>query len=228
MNTDNKLLLTGTPLQNNLSELWSLLNFLAPEVFSSLGEFQSWFSFSEHVGQDQRKVLEAQRMEGLVSKLHSIISPYLLRREKKEVESDLPRKKEIVLYAQLAEEQRRLTQAYLDQTIETVLQQQSQKGNGAPVTGLNNQLMQLRKVCNHPDLLLGEFDESLEFPPLAKLREQCGKLQLLERVLERLKKNGHKALLFSQVRFCCPVNFACALLLCLGLGAAQELTWWGC
>lgn len=199
ISADNKLLLTGTPLQNQLTELWSLLNFLAPDVFANLGEFQSWFSFSEHVGNDDSKVIEAQRKEGLVSKLHRIISPYLLRREKKDVEYALPKKKEIVLYAQLAEEQRKLMQAYIDGTIESELQQRSRNGNNAAIRGLNNELMQLRKVCNHPDLLTSQFDQEPEFPSSETLMEQCGKLQLLERVLTRLRNNKHKVLIFSQM-----------------------------
>jgi len=199
INTDNKLLLTGTPLQNRLTELWSLLNFLAPEVFANMGEFQSWFAFGDYIGSENEKVIEAQRNESLVSKLHQIISPYLLRREKKDVESALPKKKEVVLYAQLAEEQRTLTQAYLDGSIESVLKKRSEDGNKAAIRGLNNELMQLRKVCNHPDLLTGQFDTSGEFPSPEKLMKQCGKLQLLERVLERLRCNQHKVLIFSQM-----------------------------
>lgn len=79
---ENKLLLSGTPLQNNLSELWSLLNFLMPEVFSSLSDFEEWFDFSSVVGQEgaNLEILAAEQRNKVVSKLHAILKPFVLRR----------------------------------------------------------------------------------------------------------------------------------------------------
>ena len=75
----------------------------------------------------------------------------------------------------------------------------SQGGAHVNVSKLNNVLMQMRKNCNHPDLIKGAFDGSITYPPSEELRAQCGKMQLLERMLQHLHKGGHKVLIFSQV-----------------------------
>ena len=85
----------------------------------------------------------------------------------------------------------------------------SQGGAHVNVSKLNNVLMQMRKNCNHPDLIKGAFDGSITYPPSEELRAQCGKMQLLERMLQQLHKGGHKVLIFSQV---CNVAL-CTLLL---------------
>lgn len=106
LKTNNKLLLSGTPLQNNLAELWSLLHFILPDVFSNLEQFQSWFDFSSNVNPDQTQVeQEAEKRQRVVQKLHSILRPFLLRRIKSDVETSLPRKKEIILYASMTPKQ---------------------------------------------------------------------------------------------------------------------------
>eukprot|EP00729_Bicosta_minor_P017647 gene17647-27898_t len=100
-NTANRLLLTGTPLQNNLSELWSLLNFLLPDIFDDLDQFQRWFDFDGlAVGEEgvDVRILEQQQQEQIVTKLHSVLKPFLLRRLKTDVELSIPPKKELVLY----------------------------------------------------------------------------------------------------------------------------------
>ncbi|KAF8438771.1 SNF2 family N-terminal domain-containing protein, partial [Terfezia claveryi] len=111
----NRLLLTGTPLQNNLAELWSLLNFLLPDIFDDLDVFQEWFDFSalrekEGLGQ----ILEADRKTQIVQSLHAILKPFLLRRVKADVITQLPPKREYVLYAPLTKEQKELYQALVD------------------------------------------------------------------------------------------------------------------
>lgn len=75
----------------------------------------------------------------------------------------------------------------------------SQGGAHVSVSKLNNVLMQMRKNCNHPDLIKGAFDGSITYPPSQEIRAQCGKMQLLERMLHSLHKGGHKVLIFSQV-----------------------------
>lgn len=75
----------------------------------------------------------------------------------------------------------------------------SQGGAHISVSKLNNVLMQMRKNCNHPDLIKGAFDGSITYPPSEEIRAQCGKMQLLERMLQSLHKGGHKVLIFSQV-----------------------------
>ena len=112
----NRLLLTGTPLQNNLSELWSLLNFLMPEIFNDLGAFEEWFEWANDV-----ENIEAGSTN-LISSLHDILTPFLLRRIKEEVTLDLPKKREYVLYAPMLAKQRELYSAVLRRELATVLE----------------------------------------------------------------------------------------------------------
>jgi ATP-dependent DNA helicase len=195
----NKLLLTGTPLQNNLPELWSLLHFLLPDVFSSLSQFQSWFDFSTEANAGDTNEAEADKRVKVVEKLHGILKPFLLRRLKGDVETNLPRKKEIILYAHMVDTQRQFNDALVNKTISDMLQKMS--GGTAPIgaTALNNMLMQLRKNCNHPDLISGGLDGSLMFPSPEELVEQCGKFKLLDRLMTKLRAGGHKTLIFSQM-----------------------------
>ncbi|GAO46006.1 hypothetical protein SAICODRAFT_28713 [Saitoella complicata NRRL Y-17804] len=110
--SDNRLLLTGTPLQNNLAELWSLLNFLLPEIFGDLDEFQSWFDFSAL--QEEEGGGNIAQHASVVSSLHSILKPFLLRRMKVDVLGDsLPPKREYLLYAPLTKKQNEIYQATL-------------------------------------------------------------------------------------------------------------------
>lgn len=105
----NRLLLTGTPLQNNLNELWSLLNFILPDIFSDLELFQLWFNFEEFASEgktEQDKLIQEDVKQKLVKSLHSILKPFLLRRLKKNVIKDLPPKKEYIVYADLTPLQR--------------------------------------------------------------------------------------------------------------------------
>ncbi|PGH06322.1 hypothetical protein AJ79_06565 [Helicocarpus griseus UAMH5409] len=104
----NRLLITGTPLQNNIAELWSLLHFLLPEVFNDLGSFESWFDFSSVLDNRGEKAVIERRKRNLVSTMHAILKPFLLRRVKTDVETDLPKKREYVLYAPLTPEQKDL------------------------------------------------------------------------------------------------------------------------
>ena len=122
----NRLLITGTPLQNNLTELWSLLHFLMPSIFDKLESFESWFDFSalkERQGYDQ--FLSAERQQKLVTSLHAILKPFLLRRVKADVESMMPRKREYVLFAPLTTMQRELYQAILDGCSRSYLEDQA-------------------------------------------------------------------------------------------------------
>uniref|UniRef100_A0A3Q2CGF8 Helicase, lymphoid specific n=1 Tax=Cyprinodon variegatus TaxID=28743 RepID=A0A3Q2CGF8_CYPVA len=122
--TDNKLLLTGTPLQNNLAELWSLLNFLLPEVFDDLKSFESWFDISS-LG-DVDDVLVAEREQNILSMLHQILTPFLLRRLKSDVTLEVPPKKEIIVYAPLTTKQESLYSAVVNNTISKLLGQEKE------------------------------------------------------------------------------------------------------
>ncbi|XP_022985070.1 ATP-dependent DNA helicase DDM1 [Cucurbita maxima] len=193
---ENKLLLTGTPLQNNLAELWSLLNFILPDIFSSNEEFESWFDLSGKSHAEEQEETQENRKAQVVAKLHAILRPFLLRRMKSDVELMLPRKKEIILYATMTECQKNFQEHLINKTLESHL---SEKGSGHVLKGkLNNLMVQLRKNCNHPDLLESVFDESYTYPPVEQIVEQCGKFRLLDRLLTRLLARKHKVLIFSQ------------------------------
>jgi len=200
----NKLLLTGTPLQNNLSELWSLLNFLLPDVFDKLEQFQDWFDFSDMVDEDGEKkdegTVDDQRAD-VIGKLHKILQPFLLRRLKGDVDYEVPSKSEIIIYAQMTDKQKDMTQKLLSREMQAELKELARQAgvSGAGSTSLNNIIMQMRKVCNHPDLITGALTDHIQLPTLESLLESSGKMQMLDRLLKKLLPKGHKVLIFSQM-----------------------------
>ncbi|XP_076059020.1 lymphoid-specific helicase-like isoform X2 [Oratosquilla oratoria] len=110
--TTNRLLLTGTPLQNNLSELWSLLNFLLPEIFDNLSVFESWFNIANMMEDDaDSKILQQEQERQIITTLHKILNPFLLRRTKIDVDVEIPPKKELLVYTPLTPLQLRLYEA---------------------------------------------------------------------------------------------------------------------
>ncbi|XP_072534072.1 lymphoid-specific helicase isoform X2 [Salminus brasiliensis] len=123
--TDNKLLLTGTPLQNNLAELWSLLNFLLPDVFDDLKSFESWFDIGT-IGSDAENIVVNEREQNILNMLHQILTPFLLRRLKSDVTLEVPPKKEIVVYAPLTAKQEAFYRAIVDKTIAKLLGQEKE------------------------------------------------------------------------------------------------------
>ena len=170
--SENRLLLSGTPLQNNLLELWSLLHFLLPDLFSSLAQFQSWFDFDEvdlDAAGGQAHVLNAERDHRLVSKLHTILRPFVLRRTKSSVLKHMASKKEYIIYTPLTPLQRMYYSAILSGEI---AQLGGPAGGGRHST--QNTLMQLRKIVNHPYLLLSDEEErsrGVDFMELAQKQE---------------------------------------------------------
>lgn len=112
----NRLLITGTPLQNNISELWSLLHFLLPDVFNDLESFESWFDFSSVLDDNSKAAVIERRKRNLVTTMHSILKPFLLRRVKTDVEHALPKKREYILYAPMTAEQKDLYREILKGT----------------------------------------------------------------------------------------------------------------
>ncbi|KAK7523297.1 SNF2 family N-terminal domain-containing protein [Phyllosticta citriasiana] len=122
----NRLLITGTPLQNNLAELWSLLHFLMPTIFDKLSSFESWFDFSALKDREgYETIFTEEREQKLIASLHAILKPFLLRRVKTDVERLMPKKREYVLYAPLTPLQRELYQAILDGTSRTYLEEKA-------------------------------------------------------------------------------------------------------
>lgn len=141
-NSQRRLLLTGTPLQNDLMELWSLMHFLMPNLFDSYREFKDWF-VNPLTGMIEGS---HEYNQELVQRLHKILRPFLLRRLKADVEKQLPRKVEHVETCRLSKRQRFLYEEFmsLSKTKETI-------ASGSFLSVINV-LMQLRKVCNHPNL----------------------------------------------------------------------------
>ncbi|XP_039890855.1 lymphoid-specific helicase isoform X2 [Simochromis diagramma] len=146
--TDNKLLLTGTPLQNNLAELWSLLNFLLPEVFDDLKSFESWFDINT-LGEVDSMVV-AEREQNILSMLHQILTPFLLRRLKSDVTLEVPPKKEIIVYAPLTAKQEAFYTAVVNKTIAKMLGQEKTE---APValTSSGRPKRRSRKVVDYKE-----------------------------------------------------------------------------
>lgn len=144
-NSKRRILLTGTPLQNDLMELWSLMHFLMPHVFQSHQEFKDWFSnpISGMVEGEEKVNKE------VVDRLHNVLRPFLLRRLKRDVEKQLPMKHEHVIYCRLSKRQRNLYEDFIASS-ETQVTLAS-----ANFFGMISIIMQLRKVCNHPDLFEG-------------------------------------------------------------------------
>nr|XP_048713927.1 lymphoid-specific helicase isoform X2 [Caretta caretta] len=119
-NADNKLLLTGTPLQNNLAELWSLLNFLLPDVFDDLKSFESWFDITS-ITEIAEDIVAKEREQNILHMLHQILTPFLLRRLKSDVALEVPPKREVVVYAPLAKKQETFYTAIVNRTIKKLL-----------------------------------------------------------------------------------------------------------
>jgi SWI/SNF-related matrix-associated actin-dependent regulator of chromatin subfamily A member 5 len=185
LDTEHRLLLTGTPLQNNLHELWALLNFLLPDVFASSQEFDDWFNLD--VDDDEAK-------KQMISQLHKILRPFMLRRLKADVEKSLPPKKETLLFVGMSEMQKALYKSLLLRDMNTIMGGSS----GVSKSALQNIVMQLRKCCGHPYLFEGQEDRSLD--PLGEhVVENCGKMVLMDKLLKKLKQRGSRVLIFTQM-----------------------------
>ncbi|EGG17186.1 chromo domain-containing protein [Cavenderia fasciculata] len=177
--TGNRLLVTGTPLQNSMKELWNLLNFLMPNKFHSLKDFQDqWSDLKE---KDQ------------IAELHNELKPHLLRRIKKEVEKSLPAKTERILRVDLSPLQKKYYRLILKKNF-----QELNKGVKGEKTSLLNIVVELKKTCNHPYLFESAENENYN-DSLDALIKGSGKLILLDKLLIRLKETGHRVLIFSQM-----------------------------
>ncbi|XP_051540952.1 chromodomain-helicase-DNA-binding protein 1-like isoform X1 [Myxocyprinus asiaticus] len=179
--SNHRLLITGTPLQNSLKELWSLLHFIMPE------KFHSWELFEEEHGKG--------RDSGYTS-LHKELEPFLLRRVKKDVEKSLPAKVEQILRVEMSAIQKQYYKWILTRNYKAL-----SKGTKGSTSGFLNIMMELKKCCNHCYLIKppeeNEFYNKQE--GLQHLIRSSGKLILLDKLLVRLKERGHRVLIFSQM-----------------------------
>jgi ATP-dependent DNA helicase len=206
LQSSNRLLLTGTPIQNTLDELWSLLNFVNPQIFDDLSVFQSWFGFKDigqksHKGTSEEDIIAEQRKNQTVSKLHEILRPFLLRRVKADVLSEMPPKKEVVVYSGMS----KLQLGYADLIEKGTLRDELLRQGIADGKTLSqtNKMMNHRKNVNHPFMFGEPLDPSsgvhlgTAYPQL--LVRASGKFALLDRMLDRLHRDGHQVLIFSQM-----------------------------
>ncbi|XP_035026244.2 chromodomain-helicase-DNA-binding protein 7 [Hippoglossus stenolepis] len=208
MDMEHKVLLTGTPLQNTVEELFSLLNFLEPERFPSETTFMNEFG--------------DLKTEEQVLKLQAILKPMMLRRLKEDVEKNLAPKEETIIEVELTNIQKKYYRAILERNF-TFLSKGGvggggSGGGGANVPNLLNTMMELRKCCNHPYLINGaeekiieEFRDSnggrTDLPDMAlqAMVQAAGKLVLIDKLLPKLKAGGHRVLVFSQMVRCLDI-----------------------
>uniref|UniRef100_A0A3Q1H9G7 Chromodomain helicase DNA binding protein 4a n=1 Tax=Acanthochromis polyacanthus TaxID=80966 RepID=A0A3Q1H9G7_9TELE len=180
----HKLLLTGTPLQNNLEELFHLLNFLTPERFNKLEVFLE--EFADIAKEDQ------------IKKLHDMLGPHMLRRLKADVFKHMPSKTELIVRVELSPMQKKYYKFILTKNFEAL----NTKGGGNQVS-LLNVVMDLKKCCNHPYLFPAAAMEAPKMPngmyDGAALTKAAGKLLLLQKMMRKLKEGGHRVLVFSQM-----------------------------
>ena len=202
LKTENRLLLSGTPIQNTLEELWSLLNFVNPDIFDDLNVFQSWFGF-KNIGKETQvdDILDDEARNRVVTKLHDILRPFLLRRVKKDVLAHLlPPKKEIVIYVPMSAIQRKYDVELREKRLRETLVK-SGVPNGRDLSEQNS-MMNHRKNANHPFLFGEPCTTRGEFVTQTNPRAlvvASGKFVFLERLLPKLKEKGHKVLIFSQM-----------------------------
>ncbi|KAL6706680.1 transcriptional regulator [Coniothyrium glycines] len=196
--TRYRLILTGTPLQNNLTELWAMLNFVLPTIFKSATSFDEWFNtpFANTGGQDKMELTEEEQLL-VIRRLHKVLRPFLLRRLKKDVEKDLPDKTERVIKCNFSTLQAKL---YKQLVTHNRLMVSDGKGGKTGMRGLSNMLMQLRKLCNHPFVF--EEVEDVMNPTKGTndlLWRSAGKFELLDRILPKFQATGHRVLMFFQM-----------------------------
>lgn len=199
----NRLLITGTPLQNSVRELWALLHFLNPEIFESAEVFEESFSFA------------ALRDPERVSSLHKTLRPYIIRRQKSDVEKSLPKKTYAVLRVGMTSAQQQYYRWLLTKNFAKLNAGNKARGMGNTQT-LRNLVMELKKCCNHP-FLFPNYEDTSVTTSVDDLIRASGKMILLDKLLLRLREKGHRVLIFSQMvrmldilqDYCRMRNFPC-------------------
>ena len=196
--TRYRLILTGTPLQNNLPELWALLNFVLPNIFKSVKSFDEWFNtpFANTGGQDKMDLTEEEQLL-VIKRLHKVLRPFLLRRLKRDVEQDLPDKQERIIKCNFSALQAKL---YKQLVTHNKIMVNDASGRKTGMRGLSNMLMQLRKLCNHP-FVFEEVENQMNPSKLTNdlIWRTGGKFELLDRILPKLQVTGHRVLMFFQM-----------------------------
>ena len=178
--SNHRLLITGTPLQNSLKELWALLHFIMPEKFDDWSYFESQHD---------------ENIEKGFHKLHKQLEPFLLRRVKKDVEKSLPSKVEQILRVDMTKQQKQFYKWILTKNYDAL-----RKGNRGSTSSFVNIVMELKKCCNHS--FLTKPPEEIPHSTTEKLQQLLrgsGKLVLLDKLLTRLYETGHRVLIFSQM-----------------------------
>ena len=187
-NSNFRLLLTGTPLQNNLHELWALLNFVFPTLFKESTAFDALFDINTGVAETEE-----------IGMLHELLKPFMLRRLKADVEKRLQPKTETKLFVGLSGMQKKLYKAILDRDAKEFMLAGAGTIRSKKATSLlKNIVLQLRKVCNHPYL----FDKMEPGPPWVDgphLWLNSGKMVVLDKLLKKLHGNKSRVLIFSQM-----------------------------
>ncbi|XP_054714186.1 chromodomain-helicase-DNA-binding protein 1-like [Uloborus diversus] len=176
--TNHRLLITGTPLQNSLRELWALLHFIMPH------KFQSWEEFEEE---------HKDTADKGYPKLHKQLVPFLLRRVKKDVEKSLPAKVERILRVEMTAIQKQFYRWILTKNYKAL-----SKGLKGNISSFCNIMIELKKCCNHA-MLVRSVDNPNNLDQLQLLIRSSGKIVLLDKLLCRLKETGHRVLIFSQM-----------------------------
>ena len=192
LRTANRIILSGTPMQNNLVELWSLFDFVFPMRLGTLVNFRQQFEFPiRQGGYANASNLQVQTAIKCAETLKDTISPYLLQRFKADVASDLPKKSEQVLFCKLTKTQRDAYEDFLaSDDLKSIMNGKRQILYGVDI---------LRKICNHPDLVERKtlsIKPGYNYGSAAK----SGKMQVVKALLELWKEQGHKTLLFAQHR----------------------------
>ncbi|KAI9022541.1 SNF2 family N-terminal domain-containing protein [Hyaloraphidium curvatum] len=192
---NHRILMTGTPIQNNLVELWSLMDFVFPGRLGTLPVFQNEFAIPIRLGGYANATnIQVQAAYKCATVLRDLITPYLLRRLKVNVASQLPKKTEQVLFCSLTPSQRASYEKYLKSSeVRAIL-----SGKRHVLSGIDH----LRKICNHPDLV--DLKRRAEIPEYGDAR-RSGKMLVVKALLETWFATGHRVLLFCQTRQMCDI-----------------------
>jgi len=188
LQSERRLLLTGTPLQNDLAELWSLLNYLLPDVFDdqSKAHFREWFD--DHLSNQDQEVTQEKlaKRAVVIQRLHQALEPFMLRRQVEDVEQNLPPKVAHTILCALSSVES-VAYRWLSRTSAL----RDLRGGSYAI---NNKAMELKKLCNH---LVMAYPEAIYDHSIPELIRTSGKLFMLDRILVKMYKSGHRVLLFS-------------------------------